>query len=91
MVCDGFVGNLLMKHTEAFARVIVKRKLFDDYIARFNYEIYGGLPLLGANGVVIIGHGISNEKAIKSMVLQSKTISESGIIEKLRKALSDGQ
>ncbi len=91
MVCDGFVGNLLMKHTEAFARVIVKRKLFDDYIARFNYEIYGGLPLLGANGVVIIGHGISNEKAIKSMVLQSKTISESGIIEKLREALSDGQ
>ena len=47
--------------------------------------------MLGANGVVIIGHGISNEKAIKSMVLQSKTISESGIIEKLREALSDGQ
>lgn len=91
MVCDGFVGNLLMKNIEAFARVIVKRKLFDEYIARFNYEIYGGLPLLGANGVVIIGHGISNEKAIKSMVLQSKTITASGIIEKLREALSDGQ
>ncbi len=91
VVCDGFVGNMLMKNTEAFARVIAKRGLLDDYIARFNYEIYGGLPLLGANGVVIIGHGISNERAIKSMILQSKTIYTSGIIEKLREALLDNQ
>ncbi len=91
IVCDGFTGNMLMKHTEAFARVIAKRGLLDDFIARFNYEIYGGLPLLGANGVVIIGHGISNEKAIKSMILQSKTIYTSGIIEKLREALLDKQ
>lgn len=89
VVCDGFVGNMLMKHTEAFARVIAKRGLSDDYIARFNYEIYGGLPLLGANGVVVIGHGISNDKAIKSMILQSKTIYSSNITEKLREALAD--
>ncbi|MEE0910227.1 MAG: phosphate--acyl-ACP acyltransferase [Bacteroidales bacterium] len=89
IVCDGFVGNMLMKHTEAFARVIAKRGLVDDYIARFNYEIYGGLPLLGANGVVVIGHGISNEKAIKSMILQSKTIYQSGITEQLKEALAD--
>ena len=78
-----------MKHTEAFARVIVKRGLVDEYIARFNYEIYGGLPLLGANGVVIIGHGVSNKKAIKSMILQSKKIYTSGITEKLHEALLD--
>lgn len=89
IVCDGFVGNMLMKHTEAFARVIAKRGLVDDYIARFNYEIYGGLPLLGANGVVVIGHGVSNEKAIKSMILQSKTIYQSGITEQLKEALAD--
>ncbi|MBQ9254972.1 MAG: phosphate acyltransferase [Bacteroidales bacterium] len=87
MVCDGFVGNLLMKNTEAFARIVVKRGLVDDFIKRFNYEIYGGLPLLGANGVVIVGHGISNEKAIKSMVLQSKKIYASDIIGKLKKEL----
>jgi glycerol-3-phosphate acyltransferase PlsX len=89
IVCDGFVGNMLMKHTEAFARVIAKRGLVDEYIARFNYEIYGGLPLLGANGVVVIGHGISNERAIKSMVLQSKTIYQSDITAKLKEALTD--
>lgn len=87
MVCDGFVGNLLMKNIEAFARIIAKRGMVDDFIKRFNYEIYGGLPLLGANGVVIVGHGVSNEKAIKSMVLQSKNIYESNIINKLRAEL----
>lgn len=87
MVCDGFVGNLLMKNIEAFARIIAKRGMVDDFIKRFNYEIYGGLPLLGANGVVIVGHGVSNEKAIKSMVLQSKKIYESDIINKLKAEL----
>lgn len=87
VVCDGFVGNLLMKNVESFARTIVKKGLVDEFVARFNYEIYGGLPLLGANGVVIVGHGISNEKAIKSMIFQSKKIFESGIVDSLKKAL----
>lgn len=87
VVCDGFVGNLLMKNVESFARTIAKRGLVDDFIARFNYEIYGGLPLLGANGVVIIGHGISNDKAIKSMILQSKKIYNSKIVEALKQVL----
>ncbi len=87
IVCDGFVGNLIMKNVEAFARSIVKRGLVDDFIKRFNYEIYGGLPLLGANKVVIIGHGVSNEKAIKSMVMQSKNIYESNILSRLKDRL----
>lgn len=87
IVCDGFVGNLMMKNTEAFARTMFKGGLVNDFIKRCNYEMYGGLPLLGANGVVIIGHGISNEKAIKTMVLQSKTIFESKINEHIDKVL----
>ncbi|MDR1725754.1 MAG: phosphate acyltransferase PlsX [Bacteroidales bacterium] len=89
VVCDGFVGNLIMKNIEALARVFGKRGLVDDYVSRFNYEIYGGLPLLGANGVVIIGHGISNHKAIKTMILQSKNIYNSHITEKLRELLNN--
>lgn len=88
IVCDGFIGNLLMKNVEAFARTIAKKGLIDDYIQRFNYEIYGGLPLLGAKKVVIVGHGISNEKAIKSMVLQSKNIYQSNILNKLAEELN---
>ena len=88
VVCDGFVGNMLMKHTEALARVFAKRGLVDEYVARFNYEIYGGLPLLGANSIVLIGHGISNAKAIKSMIFQSKNIYETNLIEQLNETLS---
>ncbi|MBR5254170.1 MAG: phosphate acyltransferase PlsX [Bacteroidales bacterium] len=88
VVCDGFVGNMLMKHTEALARVFAKRGLVDDYVARFNYEIYGGLPLLGANSIVLIGHGISNAKAIKSMIFQSKNIYETNLIGQLKEILS---
>lgn len=88
VVCDGFIGNMLMKHTEALARVFAKRGLVDEYVARFNYEIYGGLPLLGANSIVLIGHGISNAKAIKSMVLQSKNIYETNLIGNLKEVLS---
>lgn len=87
LVCDGFVGNILLKHTEAFARTIAKRGLVDEFVKRFNYEIYGGLPLLGVNGTVIIGHGISNEKAIKNMIFQSKNIYESNINSIIEKAL----
>lgn len=87
IACDGFVGNLIMKNTEAFARTMVKGGMINDFIKNCNYEIYGGLPLLGANGVVIIGHGVSNERAIKTMVLQSKSISNSHINEHIDKVL----
>lgn len=87
IVCDGFVGNLIMKNVEAFAYNVIKQGLVNDFLKRFNYEIYGGLPLLGANKVVIIGHGISNEKAIKSMILQSKNIYKSNIIQSLAQAI----
>ncbi len=87
MVCDGFIGNVMLKHTEAFARAMVKRGLVDEYIKRFNYEIYGGLPLLGVNGTVVIGHGVSNEKAIKNMILQSKNIFDSDINLTIERAL----
>jgi Fatty acid/phospholipid biosynthesis enzyme len=87
LACDGFVGNILLKNTEGFAHTMVKMGVKNEYLYRCNYELYGGLPLLGANGIVIIGHGISNEKAIKTMCLQSKTIYLSKINEVIDKAL----
>jgi len=87
IVCDGFTGNLVMKNIEALAHVFGKRGLIDDYVRRFNYEIYGGLPLLGVNSVVIIGHGISNSNAIETMIIQSKTIYNSHITEQLSEKL----
>jgi glycerol-3-phosphate acyltransferase PlsX len=87
IVCDGFTGNVVLKLMESVYRMLVKRGLQDEYIARMNYENYGGTPLLGINGTVIVGHGISNDMAIKNMILLSKEVHEVGLSSKIQKAL----
>ena len=69
IVCDGFTGNVVLKLAESFYSLINQKNIKDDYFDRFNYEIYGGTPVLGVDGNVLIGHGISNENAIKNMIL----------------------
>jgi glycerol-3-phosphate acyltransferase PlsX len=59
----------------------------DPFLHRFNYENYGGLPVLGVNGNVIIGHGISNEIAIKSMILATREVVISKLNDRIREAL----
>jgi len=87
VVCDGFVGNVLLKFGESIFNSIsdmVKSEISDKPFAtigallmkpvinslarEFNYEEYGGVPLLGINGVSIICHGSSSSKAIKNAV-----------------------
>ncbi|MFO7790362.1 MAG: phosphate--acyl-ACP acyltransferase [Bacteroidales bacterium] len=72
VVADGFTGNVVLKQTEAFYELIKKRGIDDAYFNRFNFENYGGTPILGVDGNVVIGHGISNEKAISNMIMQTK-------------------
>jgi len=87
IVCDGFTGNVVLKLMESVYRMLVKRGLQDDYIARMNYENYGGTPLLGINSTVIVGHGISNDIAIKNMILLSIEAHEAELSAKIRNAL----
>ena len=87
IVCDGFVGNIVLKQIEAMYRVFLKRGFKDTYLDRFNYENYGGTPILGINGTVLVGHGISNANAIKNMILMSKEIHESKLSLKIKHAL----
>lgn len=91
VVCDGFVGNVLLKFAEsvpAFLKVKFTnyaeggtlqkilmgllrgplRKIFRD----FDYQEFGGVPLLGVNGVTIVGHGSSTPKAIRNMILRAE-------------------
>ena len=60
----------------------------DDYFKRFNYENYGGTPVLGLNKTVIIGHGISNEIAIKNMIILTKDVIEADLTNKINKHLN---
>lgn len=87
MVCDGFVGNIVLKQIEALYRVLIKRGIKDTYLDRFNYEIYGGTPILGINGNVIVGHGISNSTAVKNMILSSRNLNEAKMIARIKHAL----
>lgn len=88
VVCDGFTGNVLLKNMETMFRQIVKRGYGNDpFFARFNYENYGGTPILGINSTVIIGHGISNDIAIKNMIMLSKEVFEARLSDKIREAL----
>jgi glycerol-3-phosphate acyltransferase PlsX len=86
VVCDGFTGNVVLKQAEAFYSLIAKRKLMDNYFERFNYEIYGGTPVLGLDGNVLIGHGISNGVAIKNMILLGKDLINSQLTSKIKTA-----
>jgi glycerol-3-phosphate acyltransferase PlsX len=83
-VCDGFTGNVVLKMAEVFYTLIKKRKIEDEYFDRFNYEIYGGTPILGANAPVLIGHGISNAEAFRSMITLMKDMVESNLIGKFK-------
>ncbi len=86
IVCDGYTGNVVLKQAEGMYSLIKQRGINDEYFDRFNYENYGGTPILGIRGNVIIGHGISNEIAIKNMLLHSYEVASSGLAKKIRKA-----
>lgn len=68
MVCEGFTGNVVLKLAESIHDIVSNRKIEDEYFARFNFESYGGVPVLGVSKPVIIGHGISGEQAFKNMI-----------------------
>ena len=88
IVCDGFTGNIVLKAVEAFHDLLEQRGVHEPFFDRFNYESYGGLPVLGVNGNVIIGHGISNDITIKNMMLFTKDVVESRLSDRIREALT---
>ena len=83
-VCDGYTGNVLLKFAESIYDIVQKRKIEDEYFNRFNFEMYGGVPVLGVNKPVIIGHGISTSGAFNNMILIAKKMIEQDFIEKIK-------
>jgi glycerol-3-phosphate acyltransferase PlsX len=87
VVCDGFTGNIVLKACEGFFYNLIKRGLRDDYLMRFNFENYGGTPILGINKPVIIGHGISKHNTIVNMVKLAREVVLTGLIDKIKASL----
>jgi glycerol-3-phosphate acyltransferase PlsX len=107
VVCDGFVGNVLLKFAESIIpflkarikdyastgllnkiRAAMVRTPLKESLKKANYELQGGLPLLGLNGISIIGHGSSTPLAIQNMVLRAKEMYERNLIKKIEESFS---
>ena len=102
VVCDGFVGNVILKFAESVLDVLrtkfrmhAEKSFFNKVmvglsyntlkavIKDFDYQEYGGVPLLGVNGVSIIGHGKSTPKAIMNMIFKGEEVVRSGVNAKI--------
>ncbi|MDF9800311.1 glycerol-3-phosphate acyltransferase PlsX [Catalinimonas alkaloidigena] len=86
MVCNGFTGNVILKMAESVYHLLEKRGFTDPFFDQMNYEAIGGSPILGVNGNVVIGHGVSSGLAIKNMLLQSLKMAETNLHLKIRDA-----
>ncbi len=84
LVCDGFVGNVLLKTAESLFKIFGSRMGDDPFIRKFDYQYYGATPILGINKPVLIGHGVSSPRAFVSMIKQAVDIVESGLVDKVK-------
>jgi len=87
IVCDGFVGNVILKQGEAFYEIYKSRNLKDDYFDRLDWTNIGGTPIIGINANVVIGHGIAQRKAIMNMVLQTRGVVHANLAQKIKEAI----
>jgi glycerol-3-phosphate acyltransferase PlsX len=104
-VCDGFVGNVILKLTEGLVdglfkaiqnellveklRLVIKfRPVMTRIYRKYDYNEYGGAPLLGVNGTALICHGTSHSRTIRNAVLASKKYHTERINEKIIEYLS---
>jgi glycerol-3-phosphate acyltransferase PlsX len=88
MVCEGFTGNIILKMAESLYDISRQRSVDDGFFNRFNFENYGGTPVLGISKPVIIGHGISGARAFMNMIHLAQLMIEKDVMEKMRVELS---
>jgi glycerol-3-phosphate acyltransferase PlsX len=107
-VCDGFVGNIVLKFGESVPPFLKSRlKKFSTHgilnrlavgmalwpikasLQDMDPNEEGGVPILGVNGVTIIGHGNSTAKGIKNMILRAAEVAQSQVNRQIETALEE--
>lgn len=86
LVCNGYTGNVVLKLAESFYDIAKRRNIQDEHIDRFNFEQYGGVPVLGVSKPVIIGHGISHSLAFKNMIRIAVRMLETDLLGKMQES-----
>jgi len=108
IVCDGYVGNIILKFGESVPKLLkhlltntASESVFDKLLIglsknalkkslkSLDYQEYGGVPLLGVNGISIIGHGSGSVRAIKNMVLRANEMHQKKLVQKMTSAISE--
>ncbi len=92
VVCDGFIGNTVLKLAEGFYSSLEGSVsgVGLDFHNKLNYEAQGGTPVLGVNSVVIIGHGCSSDLAIANMILQTEMAVRGNLVAKFKEVFANG-
>ena len=107
VVCDGFVGNVMLKLGESFSTILPHlfgqeiekqglgaevaagvKKVLRGVAGTFDYENYGGVPLLGVDGTSVIGHGGSSARAIARMVTHTAELVREGVTDRVAEAIA---
>jgi glycerol-3-phosphate acyltransferase PlsX len=83
MVCDGFTGNVILKLAESLFEITKEKGITHEYFDRFDFEAYGGTPVLGISKPVIIGHGISKALSFKNKILLAQKMLEKNVMQLL--------
>jgi glycerol-3-phosphate acyltransferase PlsX len=108
VVCDGFIGNIILKFGESFMgfmkskiksyaeegiinklKALIVKITLKEALKDMDYQTHGGVPLLGVNGISIIGHGSSSALAIKNMVFRAKEMFDKNLIKKFEESLEE--
>jgi phosphate acyltransferase len=84
IVCDGFTGNIILKMAESLYDITQRKNINHEYFDLFNFENYGGTPVLGISKPVIIGHGISRGKAFKNMILLAQKMIDKDVMQLMK-------
>lgn len=83
-VCEGFTGNVVLKLAESIYDIVKRRNIHDEHFDRFNFEQYGGVPVLGVSKPVVIGHGISHALAFRNMIRIASRMLEIDLMGKMK-------
>jgi glycerol-3-phosphate acyltransferase PlsX len=89
IVTDGFTGNIVLKMGESIYNIMKEQGMVNEFVDRTNYENYGGSPIIGINGNVIIAHGASSPTAIMNMIKLCQNIVKSNVAQKIKAAFEN--
>jgi glycerol-3-phosphate acyltransferase PlsX len=84
MVCEGFTGNIILKMAETIYEITHAKNIRHEYLERFNFENYGGTPVLGVAKPVVIGHGISEARAFCNMINVAQKMIDADLMGKMK-------